>query len=119
VYEVGPRPNLIGREVDESAPGGSGPHATIDQPRDFAAVADNAPVLPAFLSGAATGLPADAVLAVAVNGRIEATTRVYPWQGHFEYVAMLRAESLHRGANTVTVLQVLPGDRLRPIGSTG
>jgi sulfatase-like protein len=118
VYEVGPRPNLIGRDVEETPPPGTGPHATIDQPGDFAAVADDAPVLPAFLSGAVTGLPADAVLAVAVNGRIEATTRVYPWQGHFEYVAMLRAESLHPGANTVTVLQVLPGDQLRVIGAT-
>jgi hypothetical protein len=118
VYELGPRPNLIGREVGESAPADTGPHATIDEPGDFAAVADDAPVLPAFLSGAVTGLPADSVLAVAVNGRIEATTRTYPWQGHFEYVAMLRAESLHPGANTVTILQVLPGDRLRAIGAT-
>jgi hypothetical protein len=68
------------------------------------------------VSGDVTGLDADAVIAIAVNGRIEATTRVFPGQGGLQYSAMLRPASLHPGSNTVTVLQVLPGDELRELG---
>jgi hypothetical protein len=113
LYGFGPRPELIGRRVDDAAPvGAGGPRATVDAPGDYGAIADGAATLPALIAGDVSGLPDDAAIAVAVNGRIEATTRVSP-DG---YVAMVPPDSLHAGANTVTVLQVLPGGALRTIG---
>jgi Sulfatase len=110
VYGVGPRPDLIGRRVD----GGTGAaRATVDSPGDYDAIAAGAPTLPALVSGDATGLAGDAVLALAVNGRVVATTRVFP---PGQYVAMLRPDSLRMGSNDVAVVQVLRGDRLRKIG---
>jgi hypothetical protein len=116
LYRIGPRPDLIGRRIDGAAPAAaSGPRATVDSPGDYDAIADSALTLPALVSGDVTGLADDAVIAVAVNGRVEATTRVFPGG----YVAMVPPESLRAGSNSISVLQVLPGDALRAIGSTG
>ena len=114
VYGIGPRPDLIGRRVEEAA-AATGPRATVDAPGDYAAIADGALTLPAMVSGGVKGLRDDAVIAVAVNGRVEATTRVFPGG----YVAMVPPASLHAGSNSITVLQVLAGGQLRPIGGTG
>jgi hypothetical protein len=115
VYAIGPRPELVGKTT-EGVARATAARATVDAPAEYAAIADGAPLLPAFVSGDVTGLDADAVIAIAVNGRIEATTRVFPGQGGLQYSAMLRPASLHPGSNTVTVLQVLPGDELRELG---
>ena len=115
LYRIGPRPDLIGRRVDDVAPAAaSGLRATVDAPGDYGAIADGALALPALVSGDVTGLADGSVIAVAVNGRVEATTRVFPGG----YVAMVPPESLRAGSNSVTVLQVLPGDALRTIGGT-
>ncbi|HWM09807.1 MAG TPA: hypothetical protein VNO82_10685, partial [Solirubrobacteraceae bacterium] len=76
---------------------------------------DDPVTLPVLVSGDVTGLADDTVIAVAVNGRVQATTRVFPGG----YVAMVPPDSLRAGSNSVTVLQVLPGDRLRAIGGSG
>ena len=115
VWKLGPRPDLIGRRVDAS-PSGSGPSATLDAAPDFAAIPEQAPALPALVSGDVTGLADNALVAVAVNGRVVATTRVFTDGGQRQYSAMLPPDSLHPGANTVLVLQILPDDRLRAIG---
>jgi hypothetical protein len=104
VYGIGPRPELIGRRV---RPGPRARRVTVDP---------EAPVLPSFLSGPAKGLERDAELAVAVNGRVEATTRVYRDGDDPRYAAMVPPSSLREGANTVTVLEVLPRGELRPLG---
>jgi hypothetical protein len=103
VYAIGPRPDLIGRRV---VPARGTRRITVDR---------DSPVLPAFVSGPADGLRRDAVLAVAVNGRIEATTRVYRDGGRPVYAALVPPASLRDGANVITVLQVLPGDQLRAL----
>ena len=115
VYSLGPRPGLIGRRVVATVSAG-GPRATIDDAGDYAAVDTGAAVLPAYVSGAIEGLRANAEVAVAVNGRVEATTRVYRDDGRMTFAAMVRPAALRDGPNAITVLQVLPGDRLRAIG---
>ena len=102
VYAIGPRPDLLGRRIAA----GAGRRLTVEP---------EAPVLPSFVSGTAEGLAPDAELAVAVNGRIEATTRVYRDGGRPVYVALVPPQSLRPGANTVTALEVLPDGRLRPL----
>jgi hypothetical protein len=110
-YAVGPRPDLLGRHFAGAVEGG--PRATVDAPDEFE-VAAGADVLPALVSGDVTGLEDDAVVALAVNGRVVATTRVFP---PGQYVAIVPPQALRAGANDVAVLQVLPDDRLRMIGS--
>jgi hypothetical protein len=65
-----------------------------------------------------TGLEEDALIAVAVDGRVAATTRVYRDGDTLEYSALVPPASLGPGSHSVTVLQVLPGDVLRRIGGT-
>jgi Sulfatase len=103
-YAIGPRPDLIGRSFD----GAGRARATVDAPDGFD-IAAGARVLPALVSGDVTGLPDDTPIAIAVNGRVVATTRVFP---PGQYVAMIPPESLRPGANDVAVLD----DRLRKIG---
>jgi len=101
VYAIGPRPELLGRR----APAGT---RRLEVDRD-------APVLPSFITGRAGGLHAGAELAVAVNGRVESTTRVYRNDGRSLYAALVPPASLHDGENTVAVLQIVAGGELQPI----
>jgi len=104
VYAVGPRPELLGRRI--AATGGA-----------QRLVADtDADELPAFVSGRADGLQPDAELAVAVNGRVQATTRVYRDGDRPVYAALVPPSSLRDGANSVVALEVLPDGELRPLG---
>jgi hypothetical protein len=75
-------------------------------------------VLPAFVSGAESGLEEDTALAVAVDGRVAATTRVYRDADGLQYAALVPPASLGPGSHSVDVLQVMPGGDLRRIGGT-
>jgi hypothetical protein len=99
VYAIGPRPALIGRRVR-----GASRTITVDE---------DAAVLPSLISGRVDGLALNAELAVAVNGRVAATTRVYRDGGRPVFAALVPPSSLHPGANEIGVFAVLPGSRLR------
>jgi Sulfatase len=116
VYRIGPRPDLIGRRIADPALATAGPRATVDAPGAYRAIAEDAPNLPALVTGDVTGLKDNTPIAVAVNGRIEATTRVFHEHGRPQYAALVPPDSLRPGSNTVAVLHLLPGDRLRTIG---
>jgi arylsulfatase A-like enzyme len=116
VYAIGPRPDLLGRPAG-TARAAAGLSATVDAPDDFRAIGDDDAVLPVLASGAVAGLAEDAVIAVAVDGRVAATTRVYRNGDELEYSALLPPAALRPGSHSVTVLQVLPGDALRRIGT--
>ena len=93
--------------------------ATVDGAGDYEAVVEDAAVVPALVSGSVTDIPDGAVLAIAVNGRVEATTRTYPAERGGQFAAMVPPNSLRTGSNTVTVLQVMPDGRLRPAAQVG
>jgi Sulfatase len=116
VYRIGPRPDLIGHTIADRAPATSGPRATVDTPGAYRAIAHDAPHLPALVTGDVTGLKDNTPIAVAVNGRIKATTRVFHERGQPQYTALVPPHSLRPGPNTVAVLHILPSDRLRTIG---
>ena len=103
LYAIGPRPDLIGRRV--TAPPGA-KHVTVD-------VAGG--VLPSFLSGRVGDLEPGTVLAVAVNGRVQATTRAYRDRGRSVFAALVPPSSLREGRNAVSVFEVLAGGELRPL----
>jgi hypothetical protein len=99
VYEIGPRQEMIGHRVSAES-------------RELMAD-DAAAVLPSFISGRADGLEPDTDLAIAVNGRVEATTRTYRDGGRSLYAALVPPSSLRHGPNTVAVLEILPDGELR------
>jgi Sulfatase len=96
-YAVGPRPDLLGRRLEGEVA------ATVDAPGEYADVAAGARVLPVLVSGDVTGLAADTPIAITVNGRVAATTRVFP---PGQYVALVPPDSLRAGANEVAVVQI-------------
>ena len=96
-YAVGPRPDLLGRRLEGDV------QATVDAPGEYADVPAGARVLPVLVSGDVTGLPADAPIAITVNGRVAATTRVFP---PGQYVALVSPDSLKAGANEIAVVQI-------------
>jgi hypothetical protein len=103
VYAIGPRPDLIGRRV--AVPSGA-----------ERVTADNANgVLPSFVSGPVERLEPDTVLAVAVNGRVQATTRAYRDGGRSVFTALVPPSSLREGPNAVSLFEVLAGGELRPL----
>jgi hypothetical protein len=99
VYKLGPRPDLIGRAVDAR-----GRRLDVDLA---------SPLLPAFITGRAPGLKPETEVAVAVNGRVEQTTRIY---GHGSYAALVPPSALRAGTNTVAVVPAadLSSDRGSP-----
>jgi hypothetical protein len=107
LFALGPKPELVGRRVDD-APAAPGASATVDGAREYRDVSPGSGVLPALIAGAARGLATGTVVAVAVNGRIEATTRLLPRNGRLEYAAIVRPSSLRRGKNRLTVLAAGP-----------
>ena len=57
-----------------------------------------------------------AELAIAVNGRVEATTRVYRADDRPVYAALVPPSALRDGANSVVALEVRADGELRPLG---
>jgi hypothetical protein len=115
-YGVGPRPDLIGRRVPTEVRGR--PLATVRAPAAYAHTTDAPAVVPAFVAGRLRGRDTRATLAIAVDGRVEATTTAFPEPGGPEYRALVPPSTLAGGSATLTVLEVR-GNRLRPIGGTG
>jgi hypothetical protein len=103
VYAIGPRPELIGRRVAVRT---GGQRLIVD---------GDAAVLPVFVSGEVGGLKPETELAVAVNGRVEATTRVYRDGGRSVYTALVPPSSLREGANAITVFSAAPDGELQPV----
>jgi sulfatase-like protein len=117
-YGIGPRPDLIGEQVEDSAPVPDSPTATIDGAGSYNDVDKDAEALPTLITGDVDKLPENTPLAIAVNGRVEATTRVWVDGDQPQYVAFVPPESLRDGSNTITILQILDDDTLVPIGTT-
>jgi hypothetical protein len=128
LYGIGPHPELIGRalaDLDLSAGGAHGPHATIDTRDALHAVRFASGYVPAQVTGSIAGDAAGARhdLAIAVNGRIAAVSRSFSLKGSStqSLAAMIPETTLHDGSNRLQVF-VVEGSRharkLTEIGST-
>jgi hypothetical protein len=109
-YAMGPRPRLIGRRPGALSRGSGS--VRLDAASAFAAVRPGSAVLPAFVSGTVAGLADGSELAVTVNGRIEATTRVDGSGDGLRFGALVPPRALRAGANRIGVLEIAPGGRL-------
>jgi hypothetical protein len=107
-FRMGPRPELIGRRVDAAPPGDG--RVELEDPGQFEDVDPDTPLLPIWVSGRVTALPGGSELAIVVNGRVEATTRV----DHSRFGALVPPRVLRAGANDVEILEI-DGDTFRKL----
>ncbi len=57
-----------------------------------------------------------AVIAVSVNGTVEATGRAFLFDGELQYGAVVPPSSFTPGRNQIGVYEVGPGNSLTPLG---
>jgi hypothetical protein len=116
---IGKHRDLIGKQVGSVARAATG-RASVVQDSMFADVDPASGVMPTQIAGDLTGARGGATrdLAVAVNGRIEAVGRSFYLTGdpteHFAF--MVPESSLHRGRNSIEVLDVGGSGGLRLLG---
>lgn len=123
LYNLGPRPNLLGMDVAETD---ANPEPTVevafDQPWLWDDVDLESRFRPTYVTGylryldgsrPSAGADERMELAVAVNGRIVATTRSYPAAAE-RFASLFPEEALIEGRNPVEVL-LLNGDQLRRV----
>jgi hypothetical protein len=99
-WRLGPRPDLIGRRARATEAGDG--QVELEAPGQFEDVDLDAPLLPIWVSGSVTALPGGSDLAIVVNGRVQATTKVD--RGRFG--ALVPPSALRAGANRVEVLEI-------------
>jgi hypothetical protein len=110
VYRVGPVPALIGRplaslRIEPSPDAG----VDLDGQELLSYVDRRTDFLPTWIQGRLTGRHGQhEPLAVAVNGRVEATTWTFEGVDGTAFDAMVPERSLHNGRNDVQVLLIRP-----------
>jgi hypothetical protein len=108
-YRVGPEPELLGRRLAplQAARRTVAAHATMANRRLYRHVSPRALVLPTRVTGSLRGVPPDdhLDLALAVNGRIRATSRSFDFgRGAPEYFSfMIPDDALRPGANRLEI----------------
>ncbi|MGH3005095.1 MAG: sulfatase-like hydrolase/transferase [Gaiellaceae bacterium] len=116
LFAVGPRPELHGRPVDRF-PVAHGSGATVELDGD-AFYDPDAPVVPTRASGRLEGVSTGRDVAVAVNGRIAATTRTFALAGDVLFSAVLPESAFRTGTNRVRIFLV-DGPRLLEVAQAG
>lgn len=116
VFAVGPHRRLLGRRVATLGVTTGEGRVQINDGDAFRNVQPRSGVLPVYVSGyfltaKEEGLP----LAIAVNGRIQATAVSYPVRDMTRFSAIIPPTSLRPGANTIEVFAV-SGGRLLLLG---
>jgi hypothetical protein len=120
LYAVGPYRMLIGT-APPSPGAGTGGHATLNGARSFHSVHLASGFVPAYVTGRVTGPHPPGAVAVAVNGRIAATSPTYRVHrgGSIYFSALLPEQALREGDNDVRLYAVsgpADGPRLRALG---
>ncbi|MET0614783.1 MAG: sulfatase-like hydrolase/transferase [Thermoleophilaceae bacterium] len=113
-YRVGPHPELIGRAVGRlatsGAPAARSARATVANRELYEHVSRDAQVLPTRVTGSLLGVPAGEHrdLAIAVNGRIRATSRSFDFhRGVPEYYSFQLPETaLRPGRNRLQIVEL-------------
>ena len=116
LYLHGPRPDLLDRQLSEFAiepPDGT---ADLDSPNAWSAVDPHAALLPVEVAGVVRGARPGRSIAVALNGRIAATTTTIENEdGQATFSALLPLSGLRPGENEVVVLEPRGDTTLREL----
>ena len=105
LYAVGPRPELLGQQVDALTVASGGGAATFESYGSSSYDPDS-PLAPVRVYGRIHGAPGSHDVAVAVNGTIVAVTRSFEYSGETLVSAVTPEEAYRRGENSVRVYLV-------------
>lgn len=117
----GPFSKLVGRDVGTlGATTASGARVHLDGESLFANVKKASEFVPARITGEVDGvsLGGGAPLAVAVNGRVSATTRTFMLDGRSRFAVLVPENAFREGRNTVSVFAISPSGGLARLGGT-
>jgi Sulfatase len=113
LYAVGPRPELLGRRVDELTvlDGSAARVALFDSGR----YRPESPLVPTRVTGRLDGVGSGRDVAIAVNGEIAATTVTFTLQGDVLFSAVLPESAFEPGDNDVRTFLVDESSRLEEL----
>src|SRR5436190_858574 len=117
LFRIGPDQSLLFKPLSGfDVSSGSG--ASFVTPQEFRHVDLRSPTIPVHVTGHLRGIPTGRDLAIAVNGRVEATTVSFHLATSKDviFAAMVPESSFHQGSNRVEVLEIEPGGGLRRLG---
>ena len=108
LYGFGSDEALLGQNAAPLACSTVGVRASLDHVKDFQDIRPSTGFVPVRLSGEVDGLTDvdRAKLALAVNGRVAATTWAYERSGHGRFVALVPEHAFKAGTNSVTVYEI-------------
>jgi sulfatase-like protein len=107
IYRIGPRRDLVGRAVSSlTVRPATRARIDLDGASLYDAVDPSSGFLPSFIEGQATGVRAGQPLAIAVNGRVAATTETFEHHSQMRFAAFVPERTLRRGRNTVDVFAI-------------
>jgi hypothetical protein len=117
LWKLGPKSMLIGSRPGQRRKMNVA-EFSIDRPERLAAYrpADHRP--PSLVSGVLTGVKGNQVLAMAMNGRIVATTRSFRYDGAMRFGMMVHPSKLVRSAKEIELFAVNQTGDLERIGRT-
>jgi hypothetical protein len=117
LWQLGPRPDLLGRAAPPVSGAGSAGTASLysnDQWNDVTFGKDRK--IPAFVAATLEGVAGGRPIAISVNGRVAATCRSFLFKGDTWAGSIVPPQTLHRGRNSIGVYLIGAGDRLTPLG---
>ena len=123
LYTGGPAGELIGRRAaDLTGPPVTDAAVQMDGSGLFASVDPGAEVVPSYVTGEAMGVHPGDPVAVAVNGRVEATTRAYEDDVTTRFAAIVPPDVFTPGFNAIDIYRIARdagGRRLARLGGLG
>jgi hypothetical protein len=118
LYAIGPQQELVGKTVEPLRGEPAGAEATIVDGTAIAAYDEDSDFVPSRIAGGIDGLDAGEPLAIALKGRVLATTFSYEGERGTEFSAMVPPELIDEGDNELEVLAIEgegAGVNLRPL----
>jgi hypothetical protein len=119
IWQLGPRPELLGNSAPPISGAGGAGTATLDDPGQWSNVrfGQNLKV-PAFVVATLDGVPAQQPIAISVNGRVAATCRSFLFDGKTWAGAIVPPQTLQPGQNSIGIYAIGAGGQLTPLGGT-
>ena len=118
LYALGPAPDLLGTPAPPLSVGlDSERTAGIEELGSYEDFDPEAEEIPALVSGTLEGVEAGTLIAIAMNGRVAATTRAFSDEGEVRYGAVVPPSSLRPGSNSIGIYEA-DGETLTPLGGS-
>jgi hypothetical protein len=122
LWQLGPRSDLLGSPAPPISGAGSAGSATLNKPEQWQHVTFGPGlIVPAFVAASLDDVPDGSLIAIAVNGRVAATCRSFPFtppEGGGDHWAgsVIPPQTLHPGHNSIGVYLIGPSGTLTPLG---